>query len=85
MSKHDFQMPAEAIIYQEIGRRIREERQALGFNQHDLAQEVGCLRTSIANIEVGRQRLPIYLLYRIATALGTSVNDLMPKREEISA
>lgn len=75
-------MSNEQSIYIEIGKRIREERKALGFNQTDLAQEVGILRTSIANIEAGRQRLPIYMLYRIATALGITVNDLLPGEEK---
>ncbi len=75
----------EQSIYVEIGRRVLEERKALGFTQTDLAQEVGILRTSIANIEAGRQRLPIYMLFRIALALGVSVDDLLPTEEKISA
>ncbi len=74
----------EQSIYVEIGRCVLEERKALGFTQTDLAKEVGILRTSIANIEAGRQRLPIYMLYRIATALGVSVDDLLPRQEKRS-
>lgn len=68
----------EQALYQHIGQRICQERSELGFTQTDLAQEVGLLRTSIANIEAGRQRLPIYMLYRIATALGVPVTNLLP-------
>jgi len=66
-------------LYSEIGRRIKAEREALGFHQHDLAQEIGMTRTSLTNIEAGRQRLPIHVLYAIATALGIPVSDLLPK------
>ena len=66
-------------LYSEIGRRIKAEREALEFTQHDLAQEIRMLRTSIANIEAGKQRLPIHVLYAIATALGIPVSDLLSK------
>ena len=65
-------------IYVHIGQRIQEERKSLGFLQQDLAQEIGLLRTSIVNIEAGRQRLPIHKLYEIAEALGVSVSCLLP-------
>lgn len=65
-------------LYSEIGKRIRTERDALGFSQIDLAAEIGLTRTSIVNIESGRQRLPIHVLYAIAEALAVSVRDLLP-------
>lgn len=68
-------------LYAEIGRRIRSEREALGFTQTDLAQAVGLLRTSIANIESGRQRLPIQTLYQIAYELGVPIYALLPLRD----
>jgi transcriptional regulator with XRE-family HTH domain len=66
-------------LYSEIGRRIKAEREALGFTQIDLAQEIGLTRTSLTNIEAGRQRLPIHVLYAIASALALPVSDLLPK------
>lgn len=75
-------MSNEQSIYIEIGKRIREERKALGFNQSDLAKEIGLTRTSVVNIEVGRQRLPIHMLYRVAIALSIPINDLLPGEEK---
>lgn len=72
----------EEVLYREIGRRIQCERKELGFNQIELAQEIGLTRTSIANIEAGRQRLPIHVLYAIAEALGAPVTCLLPERME---
>lgn len=71
----------EEVLYRKIGQRIRNERKALGFNQIELADEVGLTRTSIVNIEAGRQRLPIHGLYAIAEALGVSVQCLLPEQE----
>lgn len=68
----------ETALYCEIGGRIRAERGALGFSQVELAKEVGLTRTSIINIEAGRQRLPLCTLYSIANALGISVFCLLP-------
>jgi transcriptional regulator with XRE-family HTH domain len=65
-------------LYLEIGKRIKIERSALGFSQQDLAQEIGMLRTSVVNIEAGRQRLPIHVLYAVADALGIPVYQLLP-------
>ncbi len=69
-------------LYSEIGKRIKAEREALGFSQSDLAREIGLLRTSVANIEAGRQRLPIHMLYAVACALGISAYDLLPMKVE---
>jgi transcriptional regulator with XRE-family HTH domain len=65
-------------LYSVIGSKIRMEREELGFTQQELSNEIGLLRTSIANIEAGRQRLPIHVLYAIADALGVSVMCLLP-------
>ncbi len=65
-------------LYYEIGKRIKAERETLGFAQKELADEVRLTRTSIVNIEAGRQRLPIHVLYAIADALGVSVSCLLP-------
>lgn len=68
----------DTMLYREIGLRIKNEREALGFTQIDLAAEIGLTRTSVVNIESGRQRLPIHVLYSIASAMGISVHILLP-------
>jgi len=65
-------------LYTDIGKRIRSEREALGFAQGELAGAVGLERTSITNIEAGRQRLTIQMLYAIAEALGVPAESLLP-------
>ena len=39
-------------------------------------------RASIANIETGRQRIPLHHLYRLAHALKVDVNALLPALTE---
>lgn len=54
----------------QIGMGIRKLREARGLTQAQLAVLVDVERTSIVNIEKGRQRLGIDLLDKLATALG---------------
>lgn len=53
-----------------VGDGIQQIRKARGLTQAELAKLVGVERTSITNIEKGRQRLGLDLLDKIATALG---------------
>jgi transcriptional regulator with XRE-family HTH domain len=59
----------ETDIYTEIGRAISARRRIFKWTQADLAQRVGMSRASIANIEVGRQRLLVHQLYLLAAVL----------------
>jgi transcriptional regulator with XRE-family HTH domain len=60
-----------------VGVRIRMIRETLGMTQEDLAKRVGLKRTSVANTEIGRQRLLLDTVERYANALGTTPKHLM--------
>jgi transcriptional regulator with XRE-family HTH domain len=66
-------------IYRLIGIRIRESRIKRHIKQSTLAEIVALTRTSITNIEKGRQKLPIHTLYVLANALGVPPKDLLPE------
>lgn len=53
-----------------MGKQIRALRKVRGMSQSDLAFYCGLTRTSIANIEGGRQNVSLVRLNDIATALG---------------
>lgn len=57
-------------IYRRLGRRIRVRRKRLGLSQETLADAVGMIRTSIVNIEAGRQRILFHQTQKFARALG---------------
>ena len=63
-----------------LGQRIREARERAGVKQEQLAQAVGLSRTSITNIERGRQGVQAFLLARIAESLGCQAADLFPSQ-----
>lgn len=66
------------IVYKIIGKRIKLAREKLGMSQDDLAVQVGVLRTSITNLEAGRQKLPLEGLYQVAEVLQIKIKDLLP-------
>jgi transcriptional regulator with XRE-family HTH domain len=60
-----------------VGARIRIIRETLGMSQGDLAEKVGMERTSVTNVEIGRQRLLLQTVEAFARALGTTPKHLM--------
>lgn len=56
-------------IYKELGKRIKIARRRVGMNQECLADRVGLVRTSVVNIEAGRQRILFHQIKNIAKAL----------------
>jgi transcriptional regulator with XRE-family HTH domain len=69
-----------ARLYSFLGQRISELRQKSRLTQADLAAAVGLTRTSVTNIEKGRQRVPLHTFFDIAAALGTEASDLLPSK-----
>lgn len=61
-----------------LGELIHGYREAAGITQKVIADKVGLNRSSIANIEAGRQDIPVTRLMLIADALGVSPADLLP-------
>jgi len=68
-------------IYQRIGKLIRLKRLAIKpkpLTQEELAHRVHLKRTSITNIEKGRQKILVHTLFEIAAALDVPTADLIP-------
>lgn len=78
-------MSDDEILYQAIGEKIRHvrERSRPKLSQAQLATRLGVSRTSIVNIEAGRQRAPLHVLWQIAGVLGTELSLLIPQRDEL--
>ncbi len=70
-------------LYRLFGNRVRELREEKNVTQEELARRVDLSRTSITNIEKGRQRVLLHQMVEIASALDTSPKDLMPAKQEI--
>ncbi len=67
----------------EIGKRIREKREALGMTQEELAAKLGYKnKSTIAKIENGTNDIVQSKVVEFANALNTSVSYLMGWKEE---
>jgi transcriptional regulator with XRE-family HTH domain len=65
-----------------FGTRLRQRRIRAGISQDELAVAAGLSRTSIVNIEQGRQGASLSTLYRLADALACRSADLLPPLPE---
>src|SRR5438045_4615671 len=73
----------QTTLYRHIGAAIRRHREARGMTQAQLASAIGLLRTSIVNLEAGRQRVPLHTLYPICAVLGIEAADVLPTVREV--
>lgn len=68
-------------FYQQLGQNIRNWRDRRGLSQAALANLVGLTRTSMTNIENGRQHPPLHTFCEIADHLKVDVSELLPHPE----
>jgi transcriptional regulator with XRE-family HTH domain len=61
---------------EDIGSRLREERERVGISQRELARRVGLSASLISQIESGQSKPSVSTLYAIVTELGVSVDDV---------
>lgn len=66
----------EGMFYSTIGTNIIKGRNALKMTQETLADKLGISRVSVGNIESGKQRLPVHLMYEVAKSLHIDLMDL---------
>ena len=59
-------------VYRSFGAKIEQLRVALGWTQQDLAEKVELTRGSIANIELGNQRILLHDVETFAKAFGVA-------------
>jgi transcriptional regulator with XRE-family HTH domain len=71
-------VPTEDEFYGRLGQRIADLRKAAALTQQELADAIGLSRTSITNIESGRQGLQTYTLLLIARHLRVTMHALLP-------
>lgn len=68
-------------LYKQFGKRLRQFRRAAKLTQAQVAEHVGLTRTSITNIEHGRQHLMLHQLVLLASAVKVSPTQLLSDEE----
>lgn len=64
-------------IFEKLGKKIREERIAMGLSQEDLASAAGLHRTYIGSVERGERNVSLQNIVAIARALSISPSTLL--------
>lgn len=73
----------EKILYAEIGKRLKHLRLDVKMTQSQLAEKIGVLRTSITNIESGKQKPPLSTLYSLCLVLNVEIAELLPVKADV--
>ena len=69
---------ADDRVHERFGTNVRIRRLRAGLTQDQLASTIGLSRTSVANIEQGRQQVLLHHAWAIARALGAeSIDELV--------
>lgn len=71
-------------LYSHISERLKARRDEKHITQELLARRSGVARSSIANFEKGRQRLPLHSLYQLCAALDIEPGSVLPTIAEIA-
>lgn len=64
----------------ELAARVRMARTASGMTQSDLAHALGVSQTAVSRIESAERALGLLEALAIASAVGVSLNELLPSR-----
>ena len=67
-----------------IGRRIKQARERLGWNQSELARQLKKPRQHLSQIEQGKQQPRAELLLELAAVLSVSTDFLLGKKDDPS-
>lgn len=79
----DYMKTNEALLYKKLGHQLRQKRESANLTQAQLAERVTVLRTSITNIEAGRQKAPLHLLYELCAVLQVDIKDMLPLMSDL--
>jgi len=77
--------PKTQSLYRHIGRAVKHAREALEMTQEELASQVGVARTSITNLEKGKQHFPLHHLLSVAELLHMDLVSFIPSSDELES
>lgn len=64
-------------FYRRFGRHLRQARKAAGLSQADLAVAIKLTRTSVSNIEKGRQKVLLHTFEEMLHVLNVQPGELL--------
>ena len=73
--------PDDKRFFKEMGARIAQLRKEQSLTQQQLADELRLSQQIVASYEIGRRRIPVSTLPKLARTLGTTVEALIGEEE----
>ncbi len=73
--------PEDKRFFKEMGARIAQLRKEQNLTQQALADELELSQQIIASYEIGRRRIPVSTLPRLARTLGVSIETLIGEEQ----
>ena len=64
-------------FFKELGARVAQLRKQAGLSQQSVADELGIAQQTLAHYEVGRLRMPVSLLSKLAQLFGVPGDELI--------
>lgn len=78
----------EARLYELVQQQIqdlRKNRPDKKTTQAKLAKAIGIKRSTLTNIELGNQRPPLHVIYRLCKYFDIGLEDLLPSLSRVDA
>ncbi len=69
-------------IYKEVGKKIKEIRERLGFSQLHIANTLGIGYQSLRRYENGETPIPLHLLNQLADYFDVPLSELLPDKTD---
>jgi len=69
-------------LYKKLGENVKKHRTQLGLTQEQLADRIELTRTSVVNIEQGKQHTPLHLLLTMAEVFNINLEILIPNKSD---
>lgn len=61
----------------QLSERLKETRKSKKLTQQELAEKAGLHLTYVGHLELGKYHPTVYVMWKIAKALGVSIKDLI--------
>lgn len=79
----DVENERQTALYTHLGKTLRAIRTKRNQTQEQLSRAAGMSRTSLTNIEAGRQKSPLHELLKLADALDIELRELIPLKVDL--
>ena len=66
-------------FYRDVGHRIQLQRKRARMTQEEVAKELSMPRATFANVERGRQRVPVDVIWRLAVLFDVAIHVILPE------